>query len=509
MSGPGDVRSRGDAGAASLEYAGVLAVVVLVVGALVMTSTPIGDAIKSRICAAVGAACGNVVAQERFDQLAKCVVRRDDRTLAYGGNVRFVNVDRKDGDQFAINSDGSASITLTQSSAAGVGITGKSVKANRDQSISVDAKIQAAGDVAYVYNVPQSWGGEATAQQILADKAGTIDRYGNLVLGPWATSAAEGAGRVADGLASAWRWGLDFAGLDKESAQERAARERAESLSQADAMQVSLGLQGSLNVSAGEGLVKGSAAGTAATKGTVQVSLNTTGEDKAPNLFVGTVDLKGTFEAVLGWPGDGRPGQPPTSDIPPFLSAAYVGGATWTYRVEYDGHGNPVKLTLVTEKSGQLQGGLKPPKASVPGSNSVSGKGNAAVGSLSSEEIVLDLTVPENRAAFDDMFLTYGVGVGDHQAQVSAMKLATWDTMMDHANALGERLARDGLVIRYDYALHGTNMGAGGQHKPGGVDFVVGGLSWEDSSLTREIVSATGYDMSQRGLEFSIVNCGS
>jgi hypothetical protein len=512
MTGTRRVRAGGDTGAASLEYAGILTVVGLVVGALILTATPIGGALKSRVCEALDASCGNVAAQERFDKLAKCVVRRDDRTLAFGGNVRFVNVDRKDGDRFAVNSDGSASITLSQSTAAGVGITGKTVKkGGKDTPFSVDAKIQAAGDVAYVYNVPESWGGEDTAQQILDDKAGGIDRYGNLILGPWATSAAEGVNRLADGVGTGVRWVLDKTGIDDESAEERAARERAESLSQADAIQVSLGLQGSASVSGDAGLVKGSASGTAAAKGTVQVSLNGSGEDKASNSFTATVDLKGTLEGVVGWPGDGRPGQAPTGDIPPFLSGALVGGALWSYRVDYDNDGNPTKLTLTTEQSGQFQGGLKPPKVGLPGGNGVSinGKANGAVGSMSVEEVVLDLTDPANRAAFDDLFLTYGVGVADHHAQVSQMRIYEFSTLMDRAQALQERVMQDALVMRYEYDLYGTNVGAGGQQRQSGADFVVAGVNWESSSLSRELTSATAYDMSQGGLEFQIVDCGS
>lgn len=502
----------GDMGAASLEYAGVLSVVGLVVAALILGATPIGGALKSQICAALDAVCGNAAAQDRFDKLAKCVVRRDDRTLAYGGNVRFVNLDRKDGDRFAVNSDGSASITLNQSAAGGLGITGKSPrKANgEDSPFSVDARLQGVGDVGYVYNVSQSWGGEEMARSILDDKAGTLDRYGNLVLGPWVTSAEEGLDRAADGIGNGWRWVMDKSGIDHESAEEQAARERVESLSQADAIAVSLGLQGQASVSGDAGLVKGSASGTATAKGTVQVSLNSDGEDAAGNNFTGTVDLKGTLEGVVGWPGTGPPGQAPTADIPPFLSAALVGGALWSYKVDYDGDGNPTKLTMTTEQSGQFQGGLKPPKASLPGGGglSVNGKANASVGTASVEEIVLDLTAPENRAAFDDMFATYGVGVDGHQAQVSAMKLFEFDTLMARAEALSDRLVDDALVMRYQYDLSGTNVGAGGQQRQDGLDFAVAGVNWENSSLTRELTSATAYDMAQGGLEFEIVNCG-
>ena len=503
-------RLGADDGAASLEYAGVLALVGMVVMSLVLAATPIGGALKSRICAALGASCGNTAAQDRYDALTKCVLTRSDRTLAYGGNVRIFNIDRKDSDRLTVNADGSASITLTQSSAGGVGLSGKTIKrGGKDTPFSLDAKIQVVGDVAYVYNVPKDWGGEEAAQHLLDDNAGTFDRYGNLVLGPWATSAREAANRAVDGIKTGWRWALDKTGISHESDADRAARERAESLSQADAIQVSLGLQGSAGVSADGGIVKGTASGTASAKGTVQVSLNGSGDDKATSNFTATVDVKGTLEGVVGWPGDGRPGQAPTADIPPFLQGALIGGATWSYKVEYDSDGNPAKLTLTTETSGQVSGGLKPPKLGV-GSNgtSVNGKAGASVGSAHVQDVVLDLTDPENRAAFDGLFLTYGVGVGDHRAQVSQMRTYDFANMMAKAQALQDRVQASAIVAEYDYDLSGTNIGAGGQSKPSGVDFVIAGVNWEDSSLRRALTSATGYDMSQGGLQFQIAGCG-
>ena len=49
-----------DSGAASLEYAGVLFVVVLLVGGVIGQATPVGGAIKSKICQALGVNCGAV-----------------------------------------------------------------------------------------------------------------------------------------------------------------------------------------------------------------------------------------------------------------------------------------------------------------------------------------------------------------------------------------------------------------------------------------------------------------
>ena len=122
---------------------------------------------------------------------------------------------------------------------------------------------------------------------------------------------------------------------------------------------------------------------------------------------------------------------------------------------------------------------------------------------------MLDLTDDANRAAFHDLFLTYCIRVGDHQARVSQLRLYDFTTLMDKAGALSDRLMADALVMHYDYDLSGTDVGAGGQQRQDGVDFVVAGATWQSSSLSRDLTSATAYDMSQGGLEFQIVDCGS
>ena len=55
-------RLRGDAGAGTVEYIGIGAVVIVIVAALVMQVTPVGSAIASEICRAFGAECGSASA---------------------------------------------------------------------------------------------------------------------------------------------------------------------------------------------------------------------------------------------------------------------------------------------------------------------------------------------------------------------------------------------------------------------------------------------------------------
>jgi hypothetical protein len=491
-------RRRSETGAASLEYAGFLFVILALLVAMLVVALPAAIAIRAKICEAVGASCGSVAG----NALPTCITSTDLRTLAFGGNLRIYNADRKDGDNLSVNADGSASFSTSQSLAAGVG-TGKTSKS---EVFSADAKIQLVGESTYVYNVPKDWGGAETARALRDSRNSTLSRYGRLVVGPLATSVEEGATRVVNGVGNGVNSAWDWVTGDEESPEEREARERSQSLQEADAIRVSLGLQGEANVSAESDLIKGGATGKASAKGEVTVSLNRSGADKAASSFSGVVALDGEVAATLGIPGQAQPGQPRTGDIPPFLQMAMGAGKTWTYTVEYDDNGEPSKLTLKTESRDGFNMGIAGDKGKKVNAG---GAAKAKTGSLSVDQTVLDLTVPENRAAFDDLFVTYGVGIDGHQAQVSQMQLFWPPEMLERLNALQDRISSDAINVRYEYETSGSGLEAdGGVHKDG-FDLAVVGVSWEDSSENRRLTSAVAHDYRLGGVEVPLVaGCG-
>lgn len=504
---------RSERGAASLEYAGILFVVIALVGGVGANITPVGEQIKAKICEAVGATCPTQDQEQRANDLPTCVVSREERTLGYGGNVRVININRTDGDNVTVNADGSASFTTTQGSAAGVGISGKKLKEGSSADPSVDAKIQVTGDVTYVYNVPEEWGGGERATQFRDDRNGTLDRYGRLIVGPAATTIDEGLNRVGNALGGLGRGINKLVTGNEESAEDREAREAEESLNEADAIKASLGIQGSAggSIKAGES-AEFSASGKGSLKGEVTIPLNTSGPDAATATFNATVNGEGEVAALLGIPADDIQG---LDAIPPFLNLAVGGGKKFSYTVAYDEDGNPTKLTMQIDTQTAFTGGVK----GKAGSGNVTGKGGASanVGSLTTQQTILDLTVPENREAFDAVFATYGTGVAGHQARVSTPKsllspaytLATLNEHIDAFNQLQQRFEQDAFVVDYEYETDGSGLTAGGSAKEDGVDLAVAGVTWENSSKSTELVSATARDNRYPGAEIQLTEgCG-
>ena len=487
----------------------MVSVVVLLVSSVLVGITPVGGVIKGKICEALDATCSTPEIEQRANELPSCVVRKDVRTLGYGGHIRFFNADRTDGDNLTVNADGSATFSTSQGSAAGVGVSGKKVTTGsatlNGLDPSVDARAQLKGDATYVYNVPEEWGGAEVARDLRNSRNSTLNRYGRLVVGPVATSLEEGGRRLVNGAKGAVRGLKGLLFDDHESAEEKQRREQQESLGEADAIKVTLGLQGSASGSIDADLVEASAGGKLEVRGEVTIPLNTQGPDAADASFTAAFDLEGQIAAVLGVPGDGRPGQQPTADIPPFLELALGGGRQWSYTVDYDRDGNPAKVTFETEsRSGfgmGIDGTVK------KGGASASGNAGAKHQEVQVDQTILDLTVPENREAFDDLFMTYGVGVGDHQARVSQISLlATPGEFLARAQTLQDRITTDGFNVRYVYEGSGSGLSAGGNSQRDGIDFAVAGVSWEDSSATLQLVEATAHDFRAGGIEVPLAS---
>lgn len=497
---------RDQRGAASLEYAGILVVVVLLVATVAVSITPVGQTIKAKICEALDTTCGSVE-EGTANELPTCTISSERRSLGFGGNIRIYNVDRADGDRLDINADGSASFSTSQGVAGGVG-TGRVKSYSGGGSASAEGKVQLAADGTYVYNVPADWGGGDQARGMRESRNSTLNRYGRLVVGPMATSIDEGVTRGVNGLENFANSAWNFVTRSEDSPGEVAAREREHSLSEADALKVSLGLQGSASASADAGIVQGEASAKASVKGEVTIALNTDGPDQATSSFAGVVDVEGELAATLGVPGGGRPGEQPTDDLPPFLRMALGGGKQWSYTVDYDRDGNPTRLSVATESRGSMSLGLT---GRAGGLTSGQGVGSVSDNDITVNETLLDLRVPENREAFDGLFTTYGVGVGDHQARVSQMLIWPGDlaTMSDRMTALQERFVTDGLNVQYVYEGSGSGLSASGSQKEEGIDLAVVGVNWEDTSETRRLKEAVAYDYRQGGLEVPLASgCG-
>lgn len=492
-------RVRGDEGAATLEYTGILFVVGAVVLSLIATVTPIGDALLERICAALDARCGSALVDQRAKDLkVPCVFNQTDRSLGYNVNVEFVRGERKDTDMIKVNADGSATVILTQ----GGGIGLEAAKSTAGQGAEGKARITANGDLGYVYNFPAAYGGAEAAQKFLDDRRSGVNQAVDIVV-PGAQTIREGVNQAGDAVSDAWDWGTGLIGMGPSEA-EKAAKARSQAAGTPDAVQVALSLQGAAGVSLNGGLVKAGAEVTGSVKGQAVVSLNDGGPDKASSSFTGSAqfDLKG--DVTLGMPGDPRDG---TVDLPPILNISGAYGKTVSYLVVFDEHGDPIRLVLSEETRTKLGLGVNPPKVGLGGGVKGGVKGGADSGDLELRTTTLDLSVPENRAAFDQFFITYGVDAGDVHAKVADIPLDGGLTgIAQRWGVLQQRLDADGFEATYDYDTTGDNLSAtGGEKAAKAGGWGVGG---EKTTSGRELVSAVARDNRYDGAEVPLATCG-
>lgn len=116
---------RGDDGAATVEYAGLIIVVVAIILSVVMAASPVGATIAARLCEAVGGSCGSTTPVAADDQPTKaCVVSTNtvnakaNVTIAFIdiGGERSVKVERFSDDTVRVTVAGEAAVQAVLSS---------------------------------------------------------------------------------------------------------------------------------------------------------------------------------------------------------------------------------------------------------------------------------------------------------------------------------------------------------------------------------------------------------
>ena len=104
-----------DRGAATVEYAGVMFVVVAVVTALIVGSTPVGGTIMAKICDAFGASCGAPGSLDADGDRVpdrECTLQTDGTQLSAGVDIAFINIGESGEMTVEKMSDGTYKVTL-------------------------------------------------------------------------------------------------------------------------------------------------------------------------------------------------------------------------------------------------------------------------------------------------------------------------------------------------------------------------------------------------------------
>ncbi len=106
----------GDSGAGTVEYLGAIMIVLAVIGAFVMTATPIGSTIAARLCEAVGASCGSpedITADEpKGPPDRACTVQTDETNINAGVSVAFISLGEDGNMTVQKQSDGTYTVLL-------------------------------------------------------------------------------------------------------------------------------------------------------------------------------------------------------------------------------------------------------------------------------------------------------------------------------------------------------------------------------------------------------------
>jgi len=180
---------RDDRGAGSVEYLGAILLVVAVVGSLLLSATPIGNAVAARLCEALGTTCGTTTSQTADARKpdAPCVVDSTTETRALGVTV-VVDVDG--GGQLITEklSDGTTRVTLQGEGSGGIGVgVGGGVEVTVDDSV-YGASLQASASASAVAAGGTTWdfpaGQEAEAQRLTDHLQRTLDNSTTPVVGP-------------------------------------------------------------------------------------------------------------------------------------------------------------------------------------------------------------------------------------------------------------------------------------------------------------------------------------
>ncbi|MBO2458855.1 hypothetical protein [Actinomadura violacea] len=466
-------RARRDRGASGIEYAALVTVATVVVAALLLTVSGVfAEQVGSAICRVFGGNCESGTRGARPLTWTRCNVDDKNRSLGFNLAFRGIRGDAagKDGIVTQVvpgTGQRTAQVTLTGRSGLGVetgdrtdvGKLGKlndRLKAGGKGKISVSAFAGINTELGFRYDFNGSDGKDpyAAAQKFLDSRRGSTWKRVLSGLGGSEGEAVEnGAAEVVHGAKKAWAWirGKDTRKMDAEEGQtptaitfrvgeEATAGGQWSGAKQLGGEKVGLGLE-----AGAEG--KQTASGDV----TVVVDDKKNPQNNGMRIFTQrfTLDASGKLQggADFGrlFPGAFDAG----------LKAALEGGAgvAGTQSVTFDRNGVPTRFTLQLDtewkggKSLTVKGGPNDKKTG-------SDKHKGTEGHKTSRLYSLDLTEPENRAAFDRLFVTVG-------GMVAVPRLQSPRHLGEALDQYGRAFAAHGQLVQFEYDTSGNTIEGG------------------------------------------------
>lgn len=413
--------------------------------------------------------------QDRADDLSvPCIASQTNRTDNVHAVVYGIRVGEGGADEIRINADGTATVTLSQTTEAGV-------EAGIGSSAAAKGSVYGVvnGELKYTYQFPDA----QSAQAFLDERRDMLNRIGDAVL-PGKQTLDELSTRLGNWLQENV---TDKAPWTSDAERARNAQERANNT--ADAVSIAVGSKASANGKLGQGQIRAQAEFELSAKGEALVWL----DSSKGSSFTGTVEgkLSGGVSAQLGDPKTG---------IGALFGVSAVGGAKGSYKVVFDSDGRPTQLVVTGEVTGQAIG-----DATAQAGNVKIPAMKGGVGGIHTTTWTLDLNDPANRAAFDKTFTVGSVSAGDYTGAVALPNLSMSPAQIAAWVELQQRIAADSYEANYDYVM-GT-VGGGGSDKDYDAKAGVFGGGVNLTATSRILVNATGYDHRTGGPTVPLSTC--
>jgi hypothetical protein len=210
-------------------------------------------------------------------------------------------------------------------------------------------------------------------------------------------------------------------------------------------------------------------------------------QSEDPRRLIHTVSAEGGVLGQLFPPQPVGIGRVPI----PAAGGQYGGDKAYRYRYITDNQGNPLRLILIEETSRNIGISVR---SGVTGQNRRSGiyrGGNIApegrVTETTVREVHLDLTVPENRRAFDQVFLTQG-----------PLAHPQWNALTDQRRLeqFQQRVAADGLIAEFRHEGMSGEINIGWAASAGRYSRQLG-IFPKAGASSRDLVEARYVDMRQ------------
>jgi hypothetical protein len=503
--------NRADRGAAMVEFVGIIfvaAVLMAGVAGRVAQGTEAPQAVWWGICSAYRTAPGfeDMPCQEppsqdppgseepttsdpdgtqpatpgdRAEELSvPCVASQVNRVDNINAVAYGIRVGTGATDEIRINADGTATVSLSETTELGVEaaiaktIGGKGVKG------SVSAVDN--GEFKYTYNFPDA----ASAKAFLDERRNLLARVTDTVV-PGSQTINELSTRLGNWLQNnvgdKMPWVSDA---------DRAAHAQQQANRTADAVSIAVGTKANANAKIGNNEIKGQVEAELSAKGEALVNL----DPSKGSSFTATIEGKagGGVSAQLGDPKNG---------IGALFGVSGIAGAKGAYKVAFDSDGKPTQLVVTREFTGQVIGDATLGAGGVIKVPAEKG----GVGGIYQTTWTLDLTDPANLAAFNGAFTVGSVSAGDYTGAVALPNLVLTSDVIEAWKQLGSRMDADSYEANYTYVL-GT-LGGGANAKDYEIKEGVFGAGLTVTETGRILVDATGYDHRTGGPTVPLATC--